>query len=143
MVPLVGGGGGAAGGGFNGAAGDPYRHDNRSFYSDYSTKNHSDYSLAGAGADGRTYDSRAAAAAPPVPTLPKQYSDQQRQRDLGAIGGNGRGTYPPQQFAGPRPQGQNQAPGQGQGQGQGRRPPGPPTQQQQQYAGTYGYGGRI
>ncbi|GAA5967068.1 hypothetical protein JCM8115_003512 [Rhodotorula mucilaginosa] len=143
MVPLVGGGGGAAGGGFNGAAGDPYRHDNRSFYSDYSTKNHSDYSLTGAGAGARTYDSRAAAAAPPVPTLPKQYSDQQRQRDLGAIGGNGRGTYPPQQFAGPRPQGQNQAPGQGQGQGQGRRPPGPPTQQQQQYAGTYGYGGRI
>jgi hypothetical protein len=31
-VPLV-GGGSAAGGGFNGAA-DPYRHDNRSFYSD-------------------------------------------------------------------------------------------------------------
>ncbi|GAA5992461.1 hypothetical protein JCM10908_000827 [Rhodotorula pacifica] len=115
-VPLVGAGGGQA-----------YRHDNRSFYSDAGSKNYSGYSLPLNG-----HNSNNRGGAPPVPNLPKQYSD------FGAVGGNGRGTYPPQQqYAGPQA-----------GQGQGRRPPpggggrGPPPTQQQ-YANTYGYGGRI
>ncbi|GAA5882417.1 hypothetical protein JCM3774_001833 [Rhodotorula dairenensis] len=116
-VPLVGPGVGGGG---------PAYESRSAVYSD-STKNYSDYSLRSGVSHQNQYGPTAGRGGiPPVPNLPKQYSDSARGDDFGAIGGAGRGAYPPQQYA-----------------SQSRRPLGGSAQQQQHYANSYGYGGRI